>query len=362
MNNSKIYSILIVEDEAITALSIEQLLISKGFHVAKICFSAEEALEVTPILKPDLVLMDITLAGEMKGYEAAHILNLQFDIPVIFLSSYSQENIVEQASKSGSFAYILKPHNNHLLIANIEMVLEKHRLAKESKELNQTKDKFFSIIAHDLRNPLSALHKTASLLDEKLDSITKDDLRFFIQEMSKSARQLYELSDNLLEWARIQTHKIQYNPTRIELDKTLRFIISILQTQLREKRIECALHINTNKSGYADINMLNSVLNNLLTNAIKFSNIGSQIDLFVDEKNNELEFQIIDQGIGIAPEYIDKVLTGAYRNEGTIHERGTGLGLLVCKDFIEMNKGRLMLKSELQKGTTVFFTIPTFKA
>lgn len=238
--------------------------------------------------------------------------------------------------------------------------LEIERKNKQLNDLNNTKDKFFSIISHDLRSPFMAILGYSNLLLRNHEKQDKLELTKHITPIIESANKAYELLENLLEWSSVQTGVISFNPEPVILDSLIKEAISQVQHIAKKKNIKIDFSQNTNYKLKADILMINTILRNLITNAIKFTYPKGKISICVEKKNRFLEISVTDNGIGMEKKTMDKLfkLDQHHVNRGTEDEEGTGLGLNLCKEFIEMHGGKIWVKSELGKGSTFTFTLP----
>lgn len=237
--------------------------------------------------------------------------------------------------------------------------VEQH--AEELKNLNATKDKFFSIISHDLRNPFSNLLGLSRQLSEDLDSYTPEELRERIKLIEESSKRGYELLENLLEWSMSQRGNIKFNPLRLNLSDVINESVSILENQVKVKNINIITEVNGDLSVYADYNMLKVVLRNLITNAIKYSHPDGSVIVRAAIKNeNEVEISVKDKGVGIPEDEIAKLfrIDTKYTTPGTSNEFGTGLGLILCKEFIEKHNGKISVESNVSSGSIFRFTLP----
>lgn len=253
-------------------------------------------------------------------------------------------------------------------IINLRDAEERARAEKELKDFsnrleitNKTKDKFFSIIAHDLKNPFGSLMGLSELLEEDFYELSDEEKLSYISEMRKVSKGSYQLLENLLEWSRAQTGQITYQPSELDLKFLLMEVMGLVQAQAKAKDIEIKIIFVEDFVVYADDDLLMTVIRNLLTNAIKYSHYGQKI--LIDAKklsDSELELAIIDFGVGISEEQKSTLFTfdkGESR-PGTNNEKGTGLGLVLCKEFIELNRGKIRYDSTKDYGTTFFITIP----
>lgn len=227
------------------------------------------------------------------------------------------------------------------------------------RESNATKDRFFSILAHDLKHPFNALLGLSSMLNEDYDELSDKERTTFINNIHESANAAYKLVDNLLQWARTQTGKIVFNPEMLNLGEIVEEVIGLLRPQAAGKEISVATE-DVNKQVFTDKHMLLTVLRNLISNAIKFTNSGGKVVINSKEMNNFIEISVSDNGIGISETDIPRLfkLDQHVNTKGTNNESGTGLGLIICKEFIERCGGRIWVDSSPDKGSTFYFSLP----
>jgi ligand-binding sensor domain-containing protein/signal transduction histidine kinase len=259
----------------------------------------------------------------------------------------------------------------HKLQESLDQVIEKQKYIEEQSkilnnqkdqllQLNSTKDKFFSIIAHDLRSPFQSLLGLSDMLIEELKQSTNSDLKFFARTINESSHNIYELLENLLTWSRTQRDKVTFNPGDLNISSVIDDITNLLQPNLAQKNISIAKTLLSGKNGYADKNMIEMVMRNLITNAIKFTPENGKIWISFIEKDHDLQIEVRDNGVGISPQDQGKLfrIDSDFSNKGTNGEAGTGLGLIICKEFIEINNGRIWVESKPGEGSSFFFTIP----
>jgi len=238
-----------------------------------------------------------------------------------------------------------------------EIKLKTEQLLK----LNTEKDKFFSIIAHDLRSPFVSFLGLTQLLAEDLPNLTMTEIQEITGSISKSASNLYRLLENLLQWSQIQQGTIPFNQETISLNEVVNECIEMLQPAAKFKDIEVATDIPFDLNAFADSNMLQTVIRNLLSNAVKFSHKGGKVGLSAKENRyKKIEIIMKDTGIGMSPEIVDNLFRIDVKTNrpGTDGEPSTGLGLLLCKEFIEKNGGEIFVESEEGKGSVFNFTLP----
>lgn len=231
---------------------------------------------------------------------------------------------------------------------------------RELEKANITKDKFFSIIAHDLKNPFHSILGFTDLMVKNYDNIEDDRKREYLGLINESSQYAHNLLENLLNWSRTQTERIKYDPTRIELYSSIEEIYRILHGSIEKKKIQFENRIPENTFAFADPNMLQTVMRNLLSNAIKFTPDNGSITVSAETSDDKVTVSVQDTGIGIPHEEQKKLFSFGefYTTSGTEGEPGTGLGLLICHDFIKKHGGKLNIKSESGKGSIFYFDIP----
>jgi two-component system, sensor histidine kinase and response regulator len=228
-------------------------------------------------------------------------------------------------------------------------------------ELNATKDKFFSIIAHDLKNPIGAFMNVSDLLASMYDTFSKNEVLEILSEINSYAKRLFSLLENLLIWSRSQTGKIEINPNWEKLGMVVSNCILILNLSAENKNIHLFNDIDPGISIFADVNMLTTVIRNLMSNAIKFTLPGGEVRVSAVEDKNFVEVIIYDTGIGMNPETVSKLfrIDQHLSTLGTNNEKGSGLGLILCKEFIEKHNGRIWVISKEGVGSSFHFTVPS---
>ncbi|MBT3208168.1 MAG: tetratricopeptide repeat-containing sensor histidine kinase [Bacteroidetes bacterium] len=256
----------------------------------------------------------------------------------------------------------IEEKNSELKFRQTQIVSQNSEISSQRLkyiELNATKDKFFSIIAHDLKSPFNSIIGFSELLATEIDQYDMDELKRMATFIHQSSRETYNLLSNLLEWSRTQTDNIAYRPKNFEINKILEDVLLLLSQNATEKEINIISKIYKPISVFADKNMIETVLRNLLSNAIKFTNIKGQIEIQIYEMNDFVEVQITDNGIGIKASNIDRLfrIDESFSTRGTKKEEGTGLGLIICKEFIEKNEGKIWVKSVEGEGSTFYFMI-----
>jgi signal transduction histidine kinase len=264
----------------------------------------------------------------------------------------------------------IKERTEDLESANLRLMreLRERNLAEEALkkseskliELNATKDKFFNIVAHDLKNPFTSLLGSTELLYENIHKMDTQTIIKLSRILNESAKSGYSILLNLLDWSRSQTGQIRFNPERINLRELIEENLSDIQLFSTSKAINISTEIKEDIFIRADKNMLNTILRNLLSNAVKFTHRNGSIHVSAKINEREVILSIEDTGIGISKENISKLfrLDSKYSVPGTDKETGTGLGLKLCKEFIEKMNGSIYVNSTENKGSEFVFSIP----
>jgi signal transduction histidine kinase len=254
----------------------------------------------------------------------------------------------------------------YLYINRINLIHQKKSIEESEtklKQINQSKDKFFSILAHDLKNPFNGIMGMSGFLNDNYDEIEDWEKREIINDISNSSKSAFNLLQNLLEWTRAQSGTIRNFPVKIEPESIIQLSLETVHTLAKNKNIEISIEVATKKNGFADENLVSTVLRNLFTNAVKFSPRNSIIEANVKDFQNELIFCIKDNGIGLNTNEIDQLfrIDLNFHKKGTENETGTGLGLKICKEFAEYCNGRIWVISDPGRGSSFYFTIPLLK-
>ena len=369
VSNSENPYILVVDDIGANLKLLGDILNGGGYHIRPVT-DGEMALKVAEKETPGLILLDIMMPG-MSGYKVCRQLKENpglKEVPVIFISALSDSYDIVKALNLGGVDYITKPFQAEEVIARVnthyklyQQSLELKKQRKELQELNATKDKFFSIIAHDLRGPFNGFLGLTQLMAEELENLTSEEIKDFTLSMRNSAADMFRLLENLLEWARMQQGLITFNREIAQLAPMVDESIAIILEPAKIKGIEINLDIPADITVFADRNILQTVVRNIVSNAVKFTPKGGKIKVSAKATNhNNVEISIEDTGIGMSSKMIDDLfrLDVQTNRKGTEGEPSSGLGLILCKDFIEKHGGKIWVESEEGKGSIFLFTIP----
>jgi signal transduction histidine kinase len=390
--------ILVVDDKPPNIYVLEKLLASLDADVLSTT-SGFEALAMT--LEHDfcLAIVDIQMP-EMDGYELVELLRgnpTTADLPVIFVSAiFSDEYHHRKGYEAGAVDFLSKPFTPEILVSKVRVFLDlynqrmkvaqlaqqneilyeteknlrqvEEERARELTELNASKDKFFSIVSHDLRTPFNGLIGLAHLMVMELEGDEREDLRNYAASILSSAQNAHRLLENLLSWSQIQRGTMKPQPQIVAVAEVAQETIDMLQETADGKNIRLVNAVEKELVAYVDPNMLSTILRNLISNSIKFTPAGGIVTMmgqqFEQTENGFkipcVEISVNDTGIGIDKLALEKIfqIDVHYTTEGTAGERGGGLGLILCQELIEYNGGQMQMESKLGGGTTVKFTLP----
>ncbi len=390
-------SILVVDDNPSNLKMVASILKPEGYNIA-MANSGEKAIKFTEDKLPDLILLDIMMP-KMDGYETCKILKeneLTAHIPIMFLTARNDTDDIIKAFQLGGVDYITKPFKTEEILARIKNILllkisqdiinEQNQMLKASqksiyddavkilelnnklteserdlKELNNTKDKFFSIIGHDLKSQFAGILGLAEVLHRYGTNISTQDRDTYIGHIFDGLTQMRSFLENILEWALSQTGQINFLPNSVQLERIFKDIMLQYHNNAFKKNITICNDVDSDIRVYADENMLMTIIRNLVSNAIKYTNVGGTIILSAEEGSHSVEIFIKDDGIGMTPKMSDKLFKIGNTNQsspGTENEKGTGLGLLLCKDFAQRHGGDISVISEINKGSTFIVTLP----
>ena len=374
--------ILVVDDQPANLKVISGVLNNQ--YALSVANSGERALKILETLHPGLILLDIMMPG-MDGFQVCRILKQNEktrDIPVIFLSAKTETDDIIKGFEIGAVDYIFKPFNsreikvriqNHLNLSNAkrkiaeqnaELEKFKSELEKTNGELQKSvaeKDKFFSIIAHDLKTPFNGLLGLLQILTEENHKMSETSKTEMIESLYQSTKNVYSLIENLLEWSQTQRKSVSFNPKPVNTHEIVKQVNNLLNARLNLKNIILENNINTSLVIDADEMMLSTVFRNLISNALKYSQRNGIIKVYAQKTDNGyITFSVQDNGVGMTEETKNKLfrLEDHVSIPGTENEKGTGLGLLLCKEFIEMHKGKIEVSSEVGVGSTFSFSLP----
>ena len=273
---------------------------------------------------------------------------------VFLIFSFSLVRLFKNSNRKNS---LLTEQNHQLEQMNLMLKESEQAL----KRLNSTKARLFSIIAHDLRSSMNAILGFSEIIANKQNTLTKTELNKYSNIINQTAHKVHLMMENLLDWSKAQGENIRFNTEVFDLYSTAENVITLLEINAYQKNVELKSIIPKPCMINGDKTMVGSILRNLLDNALKFTPSGGQIEVFAKTKGKIVEVWVRDTGIGMESDEADSLFLGDSHasTEGTDHENGTGLGLFICRDFVEMHGGTIWAESRQGSGTTVKFKIPS---
>ncbi len=333
----------------------------------RVALNGKEAIERLEHLKPDIILLDIMMP-DINGFETCRRLKQNEttrDIPVIFMTALNETVDELKGFECGAVDYITKPFKLERVLTRINSQLILQRQKKELLELNATKNRLFSFIAHEMGNAFSIIKTSVSLLDPEKPLQKESSNGEIITLMKNSAESTFKILENMLALARFQQGTLAYNPKFIDLADIVEINFNVFRVNAHKKQIQLSHEVSSAWLVKADWDMMDAVIRNLLNNAIKFTGNGGQIYVKTCLRNDDfVELQVTDTGIGMSKSQIENLFSLHHEPQtrlGTDNEKGSGLGLLVCKEFVEKNGGQIWVDSEEGKGSAFKFTIPLAK-
>jgi signal transduction histidine kinase len=295
--------------------------------------------------------------NEINKLNATRLKNTIFFLSAVSLMAllvfviYFQKNRLKRETTR-----LLEENNKQLEKANQQL----QHSEKHLQELNSTKDKFFSIIGHDLRNPLNALLGFSELISGNSREYTSEEIQRYSKIINEAAKNIHLLIENLLEWSRSQSGNIDYLPEKINLSGVVTEIFKVFDIHADKKGVGLVSEIPDEIIVMADRNLLSTILRNLINNAVKFTPGGGQVSICCEQQDKELVISVADTGVGMSEEQVENLfrLDSNVAMPGTSEEKGTGLGLILCKEFVDMHGGSIWASSKPREGSTFSFTLP----
>jgi len=376
--NDRQPTVLIVDDIAENIQVLGNILDEKDIEFSY-ANSGREALEAVSYSKPDLILLDVNMPG-MSGFEVCKKLKEGAEtkeIPVIFLTAKTDPEDIREGFTAGGVDYICKPFNSKELFSRVkthlELSMSRQIMANQNHELDKlnaalkenvaTKDKFFSIIAHDLKEPFNTIIGFSNLLLKTIDQNEPAQIKEMVRHIFNSSMHSFELLNNLLEWSRSQTGRIEFKPDYLRIKEVISSVTGLLQDTADKKKIELSIIDENDLTVWADSKMVETVVRNLVTNALKFTRPGGKIIISCTDNQEDARLSVEDNGVGMGKEQLENLfrIDTHFSTPGTDNERGTGLGLLLCREFIERHGGEIRVESEPGKGSSFSFSLPKHK-
>lgn len=368
--NPSEYKVLIVDDVISNVLLLKVLLNNEKFQIVT-ASNGTEALAQVKNEKPDLVLLDVMMP-DISGFDVAKQMKADpgmSDIPIIFLTALNSTADIVKGFQVGGNDFISKPFNKEELIIRvthqISLVAAKRIIVAQTEELRKTimgRDKLYSVIAHDLHSPMGSIKMVLNMLILNLPSETIGEEMYELLTMAnQTTEDVFSLLDNLLKWTKSQIGKLKVVYQEFNMVEVVEGVSEIFTMVAGLKNIKIVQDMPVVPVVVrADIDMLKTVIRNLISNAIKFSNEGSEVLVSLTEEDGMAIISVKDSGCGIDEENQKKLLhtDTHFSTFGTNNEEGSGLGLLLCQDFIVKNGGKLWFTSKKGEGSTFSFSVP----
>jgi two-component system sensor histidine kinase/response regulator len=342
---------------------IEHIEADQQPYVLLQALSGSDAFDIAVVEIPDLIITDWEMPI-MDGIELIERIkddNRTSDIPVIMCTGamLTSEHL-KKALQAGAVDYIQKPIDKIELLARIQASLRLSDSYKEIKELNKSKDEIFSIIAHDLRGPVGNIESFAKIILSKLSEPSETDIVEMIKIIARQSTSAFNILDNLFSWAKSQQNQLNFKPENHSISSIVDDNIELLSGNAIQKDISLQNDISESVEAFVDATLVSVIIRNLIANAIKYTSVNGKVILNAKEENSHILVSISDNGVGIESNRITTLFTStSYQTtSGTNYEKGSGLGLKLCKSFVEKSNGKIWAESKVGEGSTFYFTIP----
>ncbi len=366
--NRSDYKILIVDDVVSNVLLLKILLTNEKFQVCTAnCGNA--CIEMAKKEHPDLILLDVMMP-DISGFDTAVILKKDpetLEIPIIFLTALNNPSDLVHGFQVGANDFLTKPFNKEELVMRvvqqITLVAAKRIIVQQNEDLRRTisnRDKMYSVIAHDLRSPMASIRMVLNLAVSVVSpEMVGPEIFELLDKANRETEEAHDLLDNLLKWTKSQTGRMNVVYQDFDLAEVVPGVVDIFTMIAEMKKINLKYIPSDEKLVVrADNDMVKTVIRNFISNAIKFTPEGKDIEVFYKREGDFARICVRDHGVGIAPDRIDTIFHKGETTYGTGGEEGSGLGLQLCQDFARKNGGDAMVESVLGEGSTFSFNIP----
>ncbi|SMO40673.1 two-component system, unclassified family, sensor histidine kinase and response regulator [Gracilimonas mengyeensis] len=361
--------ILIVDDIPKNLQLLGTTLRDEGYKIAALN-DPLQVLSSVRNLKPDLILLDVMMP-EKDGFEVCKELKGDPDlaeIPVIFLTAKAEQENINFGLELGGADYVTKPFNSSELLARVEthvsLKMAKDQLRKQNNQLEDliaTRDRLYAVIGHDLRGPLNGITGLTRILLEDFEKSEPDPkIGKFISMIHQSSKDVWMLLSDLLNWARMQSGELMVQKEEVSSVKLINNVLELMEYQLTKKDMNINLKYEQEHPIFVDERYIATILRNILSNAIKFSEPGADIDISLQEGEAAYTIAVTDYGIGMDEETIDSLFSSKFhpRNKNEINKNGSGFGLMLSHQLAKIHNCKLEVVSKLGEGTTITLTIP----
>lgn len=369
--NRSDYKILIVDDVVSNVLLLKILLANEKFQICT-ATNGRECIEKAKEEHPDLILLDVMMP-DLNGFDTAVILKEKpetADIPIIFLTALNTPSDLVHGFKVGASDFLSKPFNKEELIMRvmqqISLVAARRIIVRQNEELRHiinNRDKMYSVIAHDLRSPMASIRMVLNLFVNTVSpDVIGPEMFSLIDKANRESEETHNLLDNLLKWTKSQTSRLNVVYQDFKLNDIVLGVVDIFMMIADTKHIKLNCDFSSESlTVHADNDMVRTVIRNFVSNAIKFSNEESSIDIVVRRSGDFAKISVRDHGVGISEDRIAGLFNSGQTTYGTSNEEGSGLGLQLCKDFAQKNGGDVEVESVLGEGSTFSVFVPLVK-
>ena len=354
--------ILVVDDNNENLRVVSNFLKEKNYKIA-LAVDGDSALKILDDNPIDLILLDVMMPGK-DGYEVCSEIkanNHLTEIPIIFLTAKNSPEDIVRGFEAGGVDYLTKPFIRNELLARVKTHVENSRSKKKLLETIKTRDKLYSIIAHDIRGPFFSITSLVSMITDGDIEINEHTLNEILPLLGKTVKDTEILLNNLLEWTKLQTDNISINKQNLAIAPIIDDCVNLLNGNATAKNIVLKSVVKKEVTAYFDEVTVHTVFRNLISNAIKFTPDNGSIIITATLDSNYVAVKVKDTGEGMTDEVRKKIFEGneIITTYGTNQEKGSGLGLRLVKDLITQNSGQLLVESSLGIGTEITVKIPT---
>lgn len=364
-------TVLVVEDEIITAIDIKSSLENLGYHVPPIAATGQEALDQAAKFQPDIILMDIVLKGEIDGIETANRIRDRQRIPIIFLTAYSDDATLARAGISEPFGYLLKPFDDRELHTTIQMALKRYQaefkirqqrdiateLQREAENLVQLNSRYISMTSHEFRTPMTTIYSSSELLEHYSQKWSEEKKLRHLKRIQSSINTMTKLLDEVLTIGQADAGKLELKPVNLDIVQLAKELVEQLHLTTDKPRINLQVSGEIHNPTL-DPKLLRHILTNLLSNALKYSPEGGTVEFTLTSEGEQLILSVQDSGIGIPESDLIHLFESFQRASNVGSLPGTGLGLAIVKKCVDRHQGTITVKSTVGVGTTFTVTLP----
>lgn len=357
--------IILIVDDVPKNIQVLGTLLNKIDCELAVAMNGQQALDTVKKIMPDLILLDIMMPV-MDGLEVCERLKKDEktkEIPIIFLTAKIETDDIIKGFEMGAVDYVTKPFIGRELVARVKTHLDYKQIKDNLKEEVASKNKFFSIISHDLRSSFGIVSSFVKIIQENKNSLSDEEILEILNDIGNTTKTTLELLENLLNWARSQTGTLNKKPEILNLNYLINELVISNKKAADKKSIQMIYEKNDNLFPVlADKNMTLLVLRNLISNALKFTPQNGEIKISAQNEEEQVKIVVSDTGVGIPANTVEKLFSIHHKvsTYGTDQEAGNGLGLILCKEFILQHNGEIGIESEVEKGTCVWFTLPKY--